>query len=53
MVEQTGQSEEIHSRRHGPKASSVGSGDLAGILVDGGGLDRGDLVLAQALADDL
>ena len=30
-----------------------GQPDLAGVLVDGGGLDGGDLVLAEALADDI
>src|ERR1700682_888750 len=27
--------------------------DLAGVMVDVGGLDRGDLMLAQALANDI
>ena len=50
LVEQTGQSEEIHSPE--AWAKSVVS-RIWPKLVDGGGLDGGDLVLAQALADDI
>ena len=30
-----------------------GQPDLAGVAIDGGGLDRGDLLLAKALADNI
>ena len=50
VIGQTGQSDEIHSPRRAQKRSQP---DLARILVDSGGLDRRDLVQAQAFPDDL
>ena len=51
LLGQTGQSDEIHSPEvMGQERRQT---DLAGILVDGRGLDGSDLVLAQALANDI